>query len=75
MLGGYAGKLLFVDLSKREIRVERPDEKLYRDFIGGNGLGGKILFNRQRAGVDPLGSREHAWFCHRPPDREWSLWQ
>jgi aldehyde:ferredoxin oxidoreductase len=55
MVGGYMGKLLFVDLSTREIKVEEPDENLYRDFIGGYGVGARILYNRQKGGVDPLG--------------------
>ncbi|MDO8715511.1 MAG: aldehyde ferredoxin oxidoreductase family protein, partial [Dehalococcoidales bacterium] len=55
MTGGYMGKVLFVNLSTREIKEEAPDEKLYRDFIGGYGIGARILFSRQKAGVDPLG--------------------
>ncbi len=55
MAGGYMGKLLFVDLSTGEIRAEMPDENLYRDFIGGYGIGARILYSRQKAGVDPLG--------------------
>jgi len=55
MTGGYVGKILFVDLSKGELKDETPDKKLYRDFIGGYGLGARIIYSRQRGGVDPLG--------------------
>ncbi|MFC1947152.1 aldehyde ferredoxin oxidoreductase family protein [Chloroflexota bacterium] len=55
MAGGYMGKLLFVNLSTGELRTETPDETLYRDFIGGYGLGARILYNNQKGGVDPLG--------------------
>ncbi|MFC1991223.1 aldehyde ferredoxin oxidoreductase family protein [Chloroflexota bacterium] len=55
MLKGYMGKILFVNLSTGEIAEEIPDESLYRDFIGGYGIGAKILYDRQKAGVDPLG--------------------
>jgi aldehyde:ferredoxin oxidoreductase len=55
MAGGYMGKILFVDLSSGEIRDEVLEEKLCRDFIGGYGIGARILYNRQKAGVDPLG--------------------
>ena len=55
MIPGYMGKLLFVDLSKGKITEETPDEKLYRDFIGGYGIGARILYSRMKAGVDPLG--------------------
>ena len=49
------GKILFVNLSTGEIKEEKPDESLYRDFIGGAGLGARILYSRQKGGVDPLG--------------------
>lgn len=55
MPGGYMGKILFVDLSTGAIREETPDERLYHDFVGGYGLGARILYSRQKAGVDPLG--------------------
>lgn len=55
MTGGYMGKLLFVNLSTGEIKEETPDESLYKDFIGGYGLGARILYSRQKAGVDALG--------------------
>ena len=34
---------------------EALDEGLCRQFIGGYGLGARVLFSRQKAGVDPLG--------------------
>ena len=49
------GKLLFVNLSTGEIREETPEENLYRDFIGGYGIGARILYSRQKGGVDTLG--------------------
>ena len=55
MAGGYMGKILFVDLSKGELKDEALDEKLCRDFIGGYGIGARIIYSRQKAGVDPLG--------------------
>ena len=55
MARGYMGKMLMVDLSRKELKDEVLDEKLSRDFIGGYGIGARILFSRQKAGVDPLG--------------------
>jgi aldehyde:ferredoxin oxidoreductase len=55
MARGYMGKILFVDLSKNKLRDESLDENLCRQFIGGYGIGARILFSRQKAGVDPLG--------------------
>jgi aldehyde:ferredoxin oxidoreductase len=55
MAGGYMGKILFVNLSTGEIKEEKPEESLYRSFLGGNGIGARILYSRQKGGVDPLG--------------------
>lgn len=55
MLGGYAGKILFVDLTTGKAKEETPPESLYRDFIGGTGLGVRILYERMKPKADPLG--------------------
>ena len=55
MIKGYMGKMLFVNLSNGQINTETPDESLYRDFIGGPGIGARILYSRQKGGVNALG--------------------
>jgi len=52
---GAMEKILWVDLSTGEMTVERLDEKTARMYYGGYGLGARILFDRQKPGVDPLG--------------------
>ncbi len=52
---GYAGKFLWVNLTNGTIREEIPEDDLLRDFIGGYGVGAKILYDNMQAGVDPLG--------------------
>ncbi len=49
---GYAGKLLFVDLSTGETEVRRLDEALAKNFIGGPSLGAKILYDEMPAKTD-----------------------
>lgn len=66
MTGGYAGKIGFVNLSTGEIREEKLNEKLARDFIGGYGLGVRILFEHQRAGANPLGPENILGFTTGP---------
>jgi aldehyde:ferredoxin oxidoreductase len=66
MLGGYTGAILYVDLLKGEIKQESPDEKLYRDFMGGYGIGARIIYDRQRAKVDPLGPENILGFVTGP---------
>ena len=48
-MNGYAGKLLFVDLTDRSWTVEDLSETDARNFLGGPGLGAKILFDRMPA--------------------------
>ena len=55
MPGGYTGNIYNIDLSGGVIKQEALDEGLLRDFIGGYGLGARLLFSRQKAEVDPLG--------------------
>jgi aldehyde:ferredoxin oxidoreductase len=54
-LAGYTGKVAFVDLTSGSITKESLPEKVYRGLIGGAGLGAKILYDRMKAGIDPLG--------------------
>jgi len=55
MVMGYNGKVLFVDLTLGSITEEGLPEKVYRDFIGGQGLGARILYERMKPKADPLG--------------------
>lgn len=55
MAGGILRKLLTINLSTGKLREETADESLYTEFIGGYGIGARILYSRQRGGVDPLG--------------------
>jgi aldehyde:ferredoxin oxidoreductase len=66
MSGGYMGKVLKVDLSNRKIAAEPLDEKVRRQFLGGYGIGARILFSEQAAGVDPLGPDNWLGFISGP---------
>jgi len=52
---GAMGKILWVDLSTREMKEEPFDEQTARKYLGGYGLGARVLWDRQTPGVDPLG--------------------
>ena len=52
--GGYAGKILRVDLDKDTTEIQSLDENLLRDFIGGSGVGAKILYEETGRETDPL---------------------
>ena len=52
---GYIGRMLFVNLSDGMTRTEDLSEDLAKAFIGGYGIGSRIIYSRMKAGVDPLG--------------------
>ena len=54
MLGGYVGKTLRVDLSRKKISSEDLNTQWARMFIGGKGLGAKYLFEELKPNTDPL---------------------
>ena len=55
MARGYMGDILNVDLRTGRIEEEPLDENLCRDYLGGYGLGAKLLYDRMPAHADPLG--------------------
>ncbi len=51
---GYAGKVLYVDLTTGKTRTEKLDEGTAKKYIGGIGLGMKLWLSNSSARVDPL---------------------
>lgn len=54
---GYWGKILWVDLSKATISAEDPTfafPGIYENFLGGYGLGARIIYSRQKRRTHPL---------------------
>ena len=54
MAGAYYEKIARINLSTGEIKVEKLDLELAHKFIGGRGLGTKILYDEGVATVEPL---------------------
>jgi len=55
-MNAYAGRTVRVDLSRGRITKETIDLELARTFVGGRGLGTKILYDEINPKVDPLAS-------------------
>ncbi|NLE04278.1 MAG: aldehyde ferredoxin oxidoreductase, partial [Crenarchaeota archaeon] len=51
---GYAGQILYVNLSTGKSKVETVDESFLKKFIGGLGVGLKLWLDNAPSGVDPL---------------------
>ena len=54
MAGAYYEKIARINLTTGEIKVEKLDLDLAHKFIGGRGLGTKMLYDEGVATVDPL---------------------
>jgi len=66
MIGGYAGRLLFVDLTKRAISERTLSEELARNFVGGYGIGARVLYEMMKPQADPLGPDSILGFVSGP---------
>ncbi len=57
--GGYMGKLLFVDLTNHRFAEEELSEATARRFVGGYGVGARVMMARMRPGVEPIPVSEY----------------
>jgi aldehyde:ferredoxin oxidoreductase len=66
MVAGYRGKILKVNMSSEEITENKLDEKDLRAFIGGAGLGCRLLYDMVDKETDPLGPENPLIFLTGP---------
>jgi aldehyde:ferredoxin oxidoreductase len=66
MFGGYMGQMLLVDLTHGTMDEIHPDEKLYRQYIGGYALAARLMWDWLPPGVDPLGPENILGFITGP---------
>jgi aldehyde:ferredoxin oxidoreductase len=64
--GGYAGKILRVDLTKNLTSVENIDTMFCRKYLGGMGFISYFLFKELTANVDPLSPENKIVFALGP---------
>ena len=64
--GGYMQKILRVDLSEREISEELLGSDLLSQYIGGTGLGVRLLYDELKPGIDPFSSENRMIFMTGP---------
>jgi aldehyde:ferredoxin oxidoreductase len=63
---GYCGRILIVDLTRRQTRVEALPETVARAVVGGIGLGTWLLHRWAPRGVDPLAPENPLIFVASP---------
>jgi aldehyde:ferredoxin oxidoreductase len=50
----YFKRGAWIDLTLENVRIEKPDDYLYREFLGGKGIGAILLLNHLQPHADPL---------------------
>jgi aldehyde:ferredoxin oxidoreductase len=60
------GRMLSIDLTTQSSEVVEIPGKIIRQYIGGRGLGAKLLYDRVPGGADPLGSDNQLIFTAGP---------
>lgn len=66
MIGGYWSKLLRVDLTTKKVSVENLSEEFLQKYLGGSGLGTKLLYDEVSPGIDPLSPQNKIIFANGP---------
>jgi len=65
-MAGWTGKTVYVDLSSEKVTITDTDEKLIRMYLGGRGLGVKLLSELADPEIDPLGPENLLIFTNGP---------
>jgi aldehyde:ferredoxin oxidoreductase len=63
---GYNGKILWVNLSTRQITTEEPSEDYYKIYLGGRGFIVHTLLTKVPRGADPMGPENKLIFALGP---------
>jgi hypothetical protein len=58
--------MMSVNLTTGVITTEHPPESLYRKYLGGYGIGARMLWDRVPVGADPMGPENMLGFV-----RDW----
>jgi aldehyde:ferredoxin oxidoreductase len=66
MTGGYFGRALVVDVTDGTSRVVEIPEQTLREYVGGAGLGVRLLLDLGPPGVDPLAAEAPLAFVFSP---------
>lgn len=66
MMNGWIGKIARIDLTSGKVRTEPLDLDLAKKFIGGRGLGSKIIYDEVDARTDPLSPENKIIFATGP---------
>ncbi|MDH5713680.1 MAG: aldehyde ferredoxin oxidoreductase family protein [Candidatus Bathyarchaeota archaeon] len=63
---GYAGKILYVDLTRKKTATKPLQNKFCEKYIGGNGFAIRLLYDNTKPKIDPLGPENTLIFAVGP---------
>lgn len=63
---GNWNKIIRIDLSNNQGTIESLEENLWRKYLGGSGLGAKLLYDEVDGSVDPLSPENKIYFLTGP---------
>ena len=63
---GYLNKILRVNLTDKKIKDEKFGDAVLKKYLGGQGLGTRILYDELKPGIDPLGPDNKLLFMTGP---------
>ncbi len=63
---GYTGKLLRINLTHETISKEELNPQLLKDYIGGTGLGVRLMYDEVPPDIDPLSAESKLFFLTGP---------
>ena len=66
MIYGYAGKVLRVNLTDHTMYDQVIPEEMLRQYLGGSGLGARLLYDETDSSTDPLGPENILIFLTGP---------
>ncbi|WHH59281.1 aldehyde ferredoxin oxidoreductase family protein [Petroclostridium sp. X23] len=66
LLGGYAGEILWIDLTNRQYRKEKVTEDMARTWLGGSGFAAAVVSEMVPPHADPLGPENILGFFTGP---------
>ena len=51
---GYGNRIAFIDLTRGKVKIRKPRESVLKEYIGGKGLGARLLYDLLPPKIDPL---------------------
>ena len=65
-MDGFYGRILKVDLNRKQFQIEPIEEAIYEQYLGGKGLAAYLLYELNPPGVDPLAPQNTLIFANGP---------